>query len=91
MAEDEQCQACQRCMLSLYIETYRGRRLCYQCVRAWKRLDGIARELYDREAAWEEFLDPRPSWFKGRLAKLEKTMVDELDLDVSGERKYIKH
>ena len=81
--------------MPLYIETYREHRLCYQCVRAWKRLDKVVQELYDREATWEEFLDPRPSWFEKQKEKLEKTMADELDVDMypdpSGNRAYMKH
>jgi len=91
MAEDERCQACKRYMMPLYIEPYRGHNLCYQCVRAWRHLDETMQELYDRRATWQEYLYPRPSWFRGRIAKLEKSMIDELAPSTAGGRQYIRH
>lgn len=91
MDEDERCEGCRRYLLPLYIEPYRERNLCYQCVRAWQRLDETIQELYGRRATWQEYLHPLPSWFRNREVKLEKAMLDELSPSTVGGRQYIKH
>ena len=91
MAEDEQCQACRRWMMPLYIDPYRDHNLCYQCIRAWQHLDEVAQRIYGRVSTWQEYLIPRPSWFKGQIVKLEKSMLDELAPDTSEGHQYIRH
>ena len=91
MVEEERCQGCKRYMMPLGIEFYRGHTLCYQCVRAWQRLDETIQVLYGRRATWQEYLHPRPSWARVKVAELEKTMLDEVSADTSSGRQYIRH
>jgi len=91
MVENERCQACTRWVLPLYIEPYRGHNLCHQCVRAWQCLDMRIQELFQRDATWQEFLNPQPSWFRDRIVKLEKSMLDVLAPSTAEGCQYIRH
>ncbi len=91
MAENERCEGCERYMMPLYLEPYREHSLCYQCLMAWRRLDMIVQTIFQRDATWQEFLDPRPSWFRDRIVELEKSIVDEVAPSTAGGRQYVRH
>lgn len=70
---------------------YRNHDICGFCLMAWRRIDAKAQELFQRDATWEELINPVKSWFRSQKDRLEKVMRDELAPAGVGGRHNIRH